>query len=95
MQTYLFQCDQCNFLTLSLANVNQIVYGARMTKLKTYIDEYGVTQLAVSLSEFAGANISRENLNHWKRRGVPYKFHLVFIDFSGLQRTDLRRAATY
>jgi hypothetical protein len=61
-----------------------------MNHLKKYITEYGAAKLVKTLGGL-GIKISEQNLNHWKTRGVPYKFHNKFIALSGLCREDLRK----
>jgi len=60
------------------------------TDVKAFINETGLTNLAIRLSEKTGNTFSAQQLNHWKRRGVPYKWQDTFTELSGIPKDMLK-----
>jgi hypothetical protein len=57
---------------------------------KNHLAEQGLTHLAARLSAETGYKFSAQQLNHWKTRGVPYRWVDIVSQISELPKETLR-----
>ena len=58
--------------------------------IKEYIIANGLTELAVTLGIETGERFSAQQINHWKTRGVPYRWLDIVAKVSQLPKERLR-----
>jgi len=58
--------------------------------VQIFIQEFGLTNLAQALTLATGSNFTAQQINHWRRRGVPYKWQDIFTELSGIPKYKLK-----
>lgn len=58
--------------------------------VKIFIEEFGLTNLAHALSEATGSKFSAQQINHWRQRGIPYRWQDIFTELSGIPKHKLK-----
>ena len=58
--------------------------------IREYIIANGPTDLAARLSNACGQKFSAQQINHWKARGVPYRWLDIVAEVSRLPKEQLR-----
>jgi hypothetical protein len=58
--------------------------------VKEFIVKNGLTNLAAQLSDSTGEKFSAQQINHWKTRGVPYRWLDIVAKISCLPKEKLR-----
>jgi len=70
----------------SLALNKQFVYALRMNDEIKQIELHGSTQVAKRMSERTGSKFYPQLIQHWKNRGVPYKWKDAFCAEFGITK---------
>ena len=55
-----------------------------------FIDGFGLTNLANRLEQETGKSFTPQQINHWKKRGVPYRWQDIFSSLSGIPKSRLK-----
>lgn len=63
---------------------------AQNEEIKAFIDEFGLTNLARTLTEKTNRKFSAQQVYHWRKRGVPYKWQDLVKEVSGIPKNKLR-----
>jgi len=59
--------------------------------VRAYIAEVGQTALARKMSASTGMKFTAQQINHWKNRGIPYRWQDAFCELSGIPKSQLVR----
>lgn len=62
----------------------------RSSSFREFISDYGLSNLARTLQELTGEQFTAQQINHWRTRGVPYRWHDAIIEISNLPKSELR-----
>lgn len=54
-----------------------------------FIDGFGLTNLAKKLEQETGNSFTPQQINHWKKRGVPYRWQDAISLLSGIPKSLL------